>query len=227
MTAVYKRPERFFIPGWVIASTVGIPIAYAFTIATFSIIEDIIGGTMQVGDRTSPTEDVLAMYIFVPVLGLLTGFFQWLLLRRYLPRIGWWILATFLGLLLATGVLSVLYTFIFQSTAADSVRVLGTTFIVISGSMGFTQWLTLRKRINKAWWWILANVVGWILLGLANGRSIRGGLEIAAFALIPAVVTGFALWLLLSQSGDGKLDEQISVKNQGFRRHRSNMGGTE
>jgi hypothetical protein len=144
----------------------------------------------------------------------LTGFFQWLLLRRYLPRIGWWILATFLGLLLATAVLFVLYTFIFQSVSAVNVWVLGLTFITIGGSLGFTQWLTVRKRINEAGWWILANVVGWILLGFVNGRSTRGGLEITAFALIPGAVTGFALWLLLGQSKRGGLNEQAIIEKQ-------------
>jgi len=214
MTAVYKRPERFFIPGWVIVSTIGILIAFVITWATVSIIEGIIGGTMQVGDHTSPTEDVLMDYIFFPVLGLSTGFFQWLLLRRYLPRIGRWILATFLGWLLAVAVLFVLYTFILQAASPDSVWVLGLTFIVIGGSIGSTQWLVLHRRIEKASLWILANIISWTLLRLVIGKSITNTLEIAALALIPAVVTGVALWLLMRLSKGGGLSEEAIVVNR-------------
>ena len=79
--------------------------------------------------------------------------------------------------------------------------------------MGFTQWLTLRKRINKAGWWIPANVVGWLLMGLVNDKSTTNAFGIVPFALIPALTTGITLWLLLGLSKGGGLNEQAIVEN--------------
>ncbi len=203
MTAAYKKPKRFFIPSWVAASTIGILIAGVITWAILSLAESITGGTMQVGDRNSPTEDVLAMWIFIPLLGLSTGFFQWLLLRRYLSRIGWWILATFLGWPLVVTTLFVLHTYVYKTASPDSIWALGLACIIIGGSMGFTQWLALRKHIENARVWILVNIISWSLLGLAVGKSITAMYEIGAFSLVPAVVTGTALWLLLNQTRGG------------------------
>lgn len=203
MTGAYKKPKRVFIPSWVAASTIGILIAGVITWAILSLAESITGGTMQVGDRNSPTEDVLAMWIFIPLLGLSTGFFQWLLLRRYLSRIGWWILATFMGWPLAFTVLLVPYTFLLGPGSPDSIWALGLASIIIGGSMGFTQWLALRKHIENAKVWILVNIISWSLLGLAIGKSITSMQEIAAFSLVPAVAIGTALWLLLNQTRGG------------------------
>ncbi len=203
MTAAYKKPRRSFIPSWVAASTIGVLIAGVITWTILSLTKSIIGGTMQVGDRNSPTEDVLAIWIFVPLLGLSTGFFQWLLLRRYLSRIGWWNLATFLGWPLAFTVLLVPYTFLLGPGSPDSIWALSLGFIIIGGSMGFTQWLALRKHIENARAWILVNIISWSLLGLAVGKGIAAMYEIAAFSLVPAVVTGTALWLLLNQTRGG------------------------
>ena len=94
------RPRWFFYPAWVASSAISIPIAGAIAWALVSLVEKVVGGTIQVGGHTRITEDYLSAYILLLVLGLLAGFLQYLLLRRHLPRMGWWIAATTLGLLL-------------------------------------------------------------------------------------------------------------------------------
>lgn len=36
------------------------------------------------------------------------------------------------------------------------------------GAIGLGQWLVLRGRMKKAWWWILAGIVGWALIGVSD-----------------------------------------------------------
>jgi hypothetical protein len=95
------RPEWFFYPGWVVLSAISIPIAWIIYWALISLIKKVVGDTIQVGGQPHITEDFLLLYILAPAIGLVTGIFQYLLLRRYLLRMGWWITATTLGWSLA------------------------------------------------------------------------------------------------------------------------------
>ena len=95
------RPEWFFYPGWVVLSAISIPIAWIIYWALISLIKKVVGDTIQVGGQPHITEDFLLLYILAPAIGLATGIFQYLLLRRHLPRMGWWITATTLGWSLA------------------------------------------------------------------------------------------------------------------------------
>ena len=95
-----RKPDLVFYPAWVVLSAISIPIAWYIALAIISQVEKTVGGTIQVGGQTHVTEDFLLVYVFLPMLGLITGFLQYLLLRRYLPRMGWWIAATVLGWLL-------------------------------------------------------------------------------------------------------------------------------
>jgi hypothetical protein len=97
MIADSRKPKWFFYPGWVVLSTLSIPIAWLISGVIISQIERVVGGTIEVAGRTRITEDFLFEYVFVPILVLLIGLLQYLLLRHYLPRIGWWIAATALG----------------------------------------------------------------------------------------------------------------------------------
>ena len=96
-----RKPEWYFYPGWVVLSAISIPIAWVIYWALISQVEKVMGGTIQVGGQTRITEDFLLLYILCPALGLVTGLLQYLLLRRYLLRMGWWITATTLGWSLA------------------------------------------------------------------------------------------------------------------------------
>jgi len=40
--------------------------------------------------------------------------------------------------------------------------------LIGGGAIGLGQWLVLRGRIRKAWWWILASIVSWGLIGASD-----------------------------------------------------------
>ncbi|MGK7900480.1 MAG: hypothetical protein AB4352_03520 [Hormoscilla sp.] len=40
--------------------------------------------------------------------------------------------------------------------------------LIGGGAIGLGQWLVLRGRISHAWWWIVASIVGWGLIGASD-----------------------------------------------------------
>jgi len=193
-----RRPRWFFYPAWVALSAISIPIAWVIAWALVSQVEKVVGGTIQVGGYTRITEDFLSSYILFPVLGLLAGFLQYLLLRRHLPRMGWWIAATTLGLLLGLVVGRLLSHTLYSTLESVWFGTLMT--ILIGGSMGLAQWLVLRQRVRHAAWWILANVLGWGVVGWgAATLSNQMVIPAVVIMLVPCIATSIALWLLLDQ----------------------------
>jgi hypothetical protein len=59
------------------------------------------GTAMAASAAVSPNADpALAGFLIVAVFGVVGGILQWLILRRNVPRAGWWLLASLLGSLL-------------------------------------------------------------------------------------------------------------------------------
>ncbi len=187
-----RKPKWIFYPAWVVLSVISIPIAWVIAWAIISQVEKAVGGTILVGGQTHITEDYLFGYFFLPALGLLTGLLQYLLLRRYLLRIGWWIAATVLSWLLLLVVLglSALFTFTLSIALAG---------VVIGGAIGLPQWLVLRQRVRRAALWILASVLGWGVALLLTDGAISSQQEVLSVVLLPPTAASIAWWLLLDK----------------------------
>ena len=198
MIADSRKPKWFLYPGWVVLSTLSIPIAWLISWAIISQIERVVGGTIEVAGRTRITEDLLFGYVFLPLLGLLTGLLQCLPLRRYLPRTGWWIAATALGWSLGFAVAYLGYAIWPVALNANSTWAVEIVFVSIGAATGLVQWLVLRRRVPRAGWWVLASALGWGLVRPIAGEAFTSLLELLIIGAVPAVVTGLALWWLLT-----------------------------
>jgi hypothetical protein len=200
MTTI-KKPEWFFYPAWIIIPVLCVPIAFALYFVITRAIIYFAGDFIYVNGVRHISEDYLLVYIFVPAIGLLTGSLQYGLLRRYLPRMGWWMPATLLGyalgllltLLLREALISSGTAAAFYQSSAQNV-----SFVFLGLSIGMAQWLLLRRRLPRAGWWIVANVVGWGLLALIIGGML-GLFGIMALGLLPSSVTAVMLGLLMNQ----------------------------
>ena len=194
MIANNEKPHWLFYLGWVALNVIAVLMAWYIAWALISQITKIVGGTIHVGGQSRITEDFLFLYVLFPIIGLLTGILQYILLRRYLPRMAWWIAATFLGWLMpfATGffILSVLA----QKNDTFSIM-LG--MLLIGATVAVPQWWLLRQRVRYAFWWILAYGFGWWMTGLLNLVTSEPFPVLLAIALMPAIATGIACWLLL------------------------------
>ena len=195
MIANSEKPRWFFYPIWIILTFLCVPIAFFLDLAILRIITSFVGDFIYVDGVRHITEDYLGMYLFVPLVGLLTGVLQYGLLRRYLPRMGWWVLATTGGWLL--GVLLIAIPAWLNWT--DGSSNLDFAFILIGLSIGAGQWLLLQRRLPRAAWWIVANVVGWGLLALITVGNSLGQFGLLTLGLLPACATAATLALLMNQ----------------------------
>ncbi len=144
--------------------------------------------------------------------GFVVGIAQWLLLRRYLKSAVWWIPVTGFGWILGIylmifigGVLNPVVEFLKSSGIFWEVFWLNIVQQPINfASLGFAQWLLLRRYFQYAFWWILASALSGVVRGGVGsyvcavtckiGRgSISNGVGWAASAAITGIVL---LWLI-------------------------------
>jgi hypothetical protein len=197
-----RKPEWSFYPAWILLTALCVPIAFLLDLIFIKTLLIFVGDYIYVDGVRHITEDYLFPYTFIPIVSLLIGIVQYRLLRRYLPRMGWWLLATISGwlggfvLILGWGQI---VTHWWSATAVPEPWAVALVFIVLGLCVGLGQWLLLRRRLPRAGWWIVANVVGWSLLFLINGKSI-GLFELLTIGLLPASVTAVAFTWLMSQT---------------------------
>ena len=61
---------------------------------------------------------------------------------------------------------------------------------IIGGTIiGFTQWLVLRRHLSSAWWWIIASLLGWGVMGLSS-FGVIGWFAPRTMRLFPRLVYG-------------------------------------
>ena len=163
MNANNVKPRWSFYTLWIILTTLCLPVAFFIDLGILKIIIHFVGDFIYVdGDSCHITEDYLGIYPFVPIAGLLTGAMQYGLLRRYLPRMGWWVLATTGGWLLGV-LLIAIPSWLYWTGGSFN---LALALVLMGLAIGLGQWLVLRRRLPRASWWIGANVVGWGLFAL-------------------------------------------------------------
>jgi hypothetical protein len=194
MIANNGRPRWFFYLGWVVLNIIAVVIAWYITRAIISQVTNIVGDRIQVGGQSRITEDFLFVYLLLPIIGLLTGFIQYTLLRQHLPRMAWWIAATFLGWL-TPFVTSFFITAFFTPNNGTFSIMLG--MLLIGAAVALPQWWMLRQRVHHASWWILAYGFSWWMMGSLSLVTSETFIVVLAVALTPTIFTGIACWLLL------------------------------
>jgi hypothetical protein len=202
MITANEKPRWFFYFGWVALNVIAAIIAWYIASTIISQVSEIVGGTIQVGRESRITEDFLLMYVLLPIIGLLTGFFQYILLRPYLPHTVWWIAATFVGWLTP---------FLFSLLAVGPSKFsISLVLVMIGVTMALPQWWILRQQVRHASWWLLAYGLGWWMVGLLNLVPAKTILALLAVPLMPAITTCIACWLLLDWLPNHELKGSLS-----------------
>lgn len=196
MIKLDEKPRWSFYPMWIILTFISVPIAFFLDLIILRIIISFVGDFIYVNGVRHITEDYLGMYPFVPIVGFLTGMLQYGLLRRYLPRMGWWVLTTAGGWLFGA-LLIMISSWLGWMDAPINIKF---AFIMMGLSIGVGQWLLLRRRLPWAGCWIIANVVGWGLLALITSGNSIGQFGLLILGLMPACATAAALALLINQA---------------------------
>lgn len=127
-------------------------------------------------------------FVGEPMVGLVLGIAQWLVIRPYGDRLGWWLVATAVGWVAGWGL--ILAGWITPPNAGLIGAVLSGAFI--GTVLGLVQWLVLNRLVYLAAWWILASAVAWSIA--LSGFFDMTGVLVGA---VVGVVTGFVLDILL------------------------------
>jgi len=107
-----------------------------------------------------PLNEVGGLLGFGIGLGIGVGLLQWLVLRRRVSGVGWWVLASAAG---SYGMMQAGFTGYSEIVWMSYDSPFGWAGVVaLSGAVtGTLQWLVLRGQVSRAGWWVLASTLGW------------------------------------------------------------------
>ncbi len=193
---------RFWLR-WVLASIVAGALGMA--LGDFPSGVGLLRGT-DLSDVSGWTEG-WAVVVAGLLVGAVFGTMQWLVLRRGIGGLRWWLPATIAGFTFAFVIVwsiggaggSAEYAHHALPHVLDPAGTLGGA--VMGLLLGLTQWFVLRREQSAAVWWVLASLVGFVLGWLAAVAVPSDGPEThfiggLAFGAVYGVVTGSVLvWL--------------------------------
>jgi hypothetical protein len=193
------RPSRRFILQWSMASLI------AFSLFFMVLLSPQIS-VWNVYDSFSPiiATPVLAAAVFAYG-ALIISMAQWLILRKWVAHMGWWILATLIGTLLGTLVAiwqSNLETIHILTCISIPVVLLQTWLLYWCGNIAWTIWLTIKLLFLLICFWtsilfsaLLVVPFEWIFSALPDYFSIPGMSWLGTWDLLGALVLGFGFGL--------------------------------
>lgn len=186
-------PDWLFWLSWVAVSTaailLGSVILYAMIFIAKAVLPDI-------------NEDRLFGGLMFPVLAIMLGLCQWFVLRTRISKSGWWILATAAGLLvgiaLAGGVVQAIRHITGRQWDWEFQPGILVIYLLVGLSFALAQLPILWRHMHISGFviWLLASIIGWLVLGFIIGKSIDRTSDVFALGAVPAVFTGFGLlWI--------------------------------
>jgi len=212
-----KKPGWPFYLSWVVLSTFAILLAFGGTYVALALAVKWIGDWIVIDGERRITEDYLFSYVFPTLIWLFSSGLQYALLRRYLTKMGWWILTSGVGWLLSVTMVIYFDLVFMQKFGLNltfwNINLKWTIFLSVMGALiGLFQWFLLRRRLPKAGWWILASILGWGLIDPIIGLPFTGVFDILAIGIFPALATAICLWFLFRHQAEESLQTIDGVK---------------
>lgn len=197
MIAHPEKPAWLFYPGWIVFSAAGVGIGAWIAWRMMALVVQLVGDTLVVDGQRHITEDYLFFYILLPVIGLVSGAVQAMWLKSVFPHLKGWALATLVSWLMPFGVGAVISALLQRPVEIEPGWVIA-SFVLAGAFFGLPQWLLLRRRVPHVWVWLLAMAVGWGMVALFNRISSEPEIVLATVAVLPALTTALAWWLMLA-----------------------------
>ncbi len=161
---------------WIVANTLA---AGMGAVLVWSILN-----RMDSTSTAHPEYDALA-YLAA---GILAGVLQWLVLRQFVSKVGWWIVTTPIALAGGVALLAALFGIGSEYTGRDTVASLLAGAMAAGVFTGLVQWLVLHRHIPHAAWWVLASAPAVFVSIVVFLFTTLGG-----HAYIPQVLAGAAV----------------------------------
>lgn len=150
-------------------------------------------------------------------IGIAIGVIQMFNLKQYVERANWlWVISSTIGWAITWVVMS--------ENMGYGVLGLGITqFSTVRGSVvgllvGLMQWFLLRNQFRQAYWWLIANIVGWTV-GMASSRA-GGPFGFVLAGAIAGAITGLLLiWLLRNPIEKNPQDQEYITQDEYLESH--------
>ncbi len=185
---------------WIALTAVGNVTA----VIIISLVGGLLGAALAGASGNDGSTTFAQLAAIAPVFalaGAVLGASQWLMLRRYIQRAGWWIGATAAGWM--AGYLWSLLLFPPGSDTSPNLA-LWLLFLFIGLASGSCQWLLMRLQFERASIWIAVAIGS---MAIASAGLMLGGIRgLAIFWLPAAALNG---WVLL------RLPRKESMKAEG------------
>ena len=128
-----------------------------------------------------------------------------MVLRRQVSKAGWWVLASAVGFAVGGAVAVAVHEVVKPAGVNAAV---GAAVGALLAASGIPQWLFLRRKVSRAGWWVLANLVGaavgtafsmflaagGVVVGIKFVGDVLGFL--VSLAMYGAITGGVMVWLL-------------------------------
>lgn len=200
----HARPGWRFWFLWMLASLGG---AVVYLIVVPPILNAFVpGGSGSAGPEVPTWEmSMIISAVGQITLGAAIGMAQWLILRRILSGMGWWVLASLIGYsigMLAPWIVNRLEGGWWSGLFA---------LLIYGAGLGLAQWIVLRVHFQHAVWWVGLIMGAWALAwALTRLAQITGvyvePFDLLAAFLVPVATAGAGLIWLLRRSGAPTLD---------------------
>jgi len=149
-------------------------------------VADLIVTLLENSTTLTPPE-----YMLYAIIGVVIALAQWMVLRRRIPRAGWWILASLAGWAGGSFISSAALGALEEFGLLPAILTYPVSFTILGAAVGLLQWAVLPPGLPGAGWWVVGNGVGWAL-----GWPVVLGVDWAVKATIPESAS-FALSFLL------------------------------
>ena len=198
MSADQMNTGKGYWLAWFLASAMGFGIGA------------ILGGSFAYRFFPTDTFDAANGITLGIVMGATGGYFQWVVLRERIAGAGLWGLASALGFGSAMGAPA-------AANSTENPAMAGFLILSVFGVVGgILQWLILRRKVPRAGWWLLANLLGSLVgtisfpIAVTISETGNWGLALMAFGLVfgagIGAITGAGLVWLLRQSPSGDVE---------------------
>jgi hypothetical protein len=207
--AIVKSPNWLWIVRWTLVMTAAILVGWLLNPPFTVLLLFLYNVGTKIGIVPGLSGEILEFVGIFAGIALSYATFQWLMLRKYLPRPNFWFLSTGIGLL-AAGILIRIAVSILNNLTVIPFWSMVVFFMILGTFVGLAQWLVLRKIIRNAVWILVIDVLaaGSFLL---SGRSITSLIELLIILILPGLITGVGIWILLKHSQPVDEDEEREI----------------
>jgi hypothetical protein len=186
----------------------------SWTLWEWWVLATVVGGLVGMGIagiasviavNLGTVSTITLLHLVGALEGAALGVAQWLVLRRYIKHVGWWIMATAMGAIVAWLIglkVVVILMLMFMDdgmTGTMPFALLKAVFLLgtwIGTVLGLAQWFVLRTHVRNGISWVFANALAWglallvILMGTTWMKPGEFTIETAFIYLVTGATTG-------------------------------------